>query len=234
MKVVLILIVLLTSHSVFAEKVTAERVLKALDLKDKNEIFNIIKEGHEQSNHLDGTTLILLSGLAFTVEDFQSAGVFHYQCMFRVDADIQIYPPKYKNRKNEIAKILVLIHKLNPVFNEYVFYHSDNLPKLIEPFSNWQPICDDSYDPGWIYEGEPDFKLCNKNFEDKIPDMVSVLQDRSKLLNHNEYNLLLMEIDGPSKNSDLSLDDVENIEIRMLAIEKELNIKGQITRKMDK
>lgn len=104
---------------------------------------------------------------------------------------------------------------------------------MIVPFSKWQPICDDSYDPGWIYDGEPDFKLCNKYFKDKIPSMVSVLQDRSILLNHEEYKLLLMEIEGPSPNSDLSLEDINNIENRMLAIEKELKIIGPITKKMD-
>ena len=227
------LLFVIISQIAFAEKLTAERVLKAFDLEDKNKVFNIIKEGHEQSNHLDATTLILLSGIAFTVEDFQSAGVFHYQCMFRVDVDLEIYPIKVKNRKNEIAKILALIHKLNSVFNEYVFYHPDNLPKLIEPFSNWLPKCDDTYDPGWIYVGEPDLKLCNKIFEDKIPRMVSVLQDRSILLNHTEYFELLTQIKGPNMNNDLSKDNIEVIENRMLEIEKELKIIGQITKKLD-
>jgi hypothetical protein len=44
----------------------------------------------------------------------------------------------------------------------------------------------------------------------------------------------LMEIGGPSKNNDLSLEDIKNIENRMLEIEKELKIQGQITRKRGK
>jgi hypothetical protein len=127
------------SYSAFAEKVTAERVLKALDSTDKNEISIIINEANQQSNNLDATTLILLSGLAFAIEDFESAGVFNYQCMLRLGVDVEVFPPKTKNRKNEVAKALAFIHKLTPVFNEYVFYRPGNLPKVIVQFSNWQP-----------------------------------------------------------------------------------------------
>jgi hypothetical protein len=230
-KLILLVFVFIT-HFAFAEKITAKKVLNTLDSTDQNEISIIIKQGVEQSKYLNGTTLILLSGLAFKNEDFENAGMFNYQCMVRVGVDIEVFPPRTKNRKNEVAKILALIHNLTPAFNEYVFYNPNNISKLIDPFSNWQPICDDSYDPGWIYEGEPDFKLCDELFEEKISGIASFLKDRSKLLNHKEYKLLLMEIEGPSRNSDLSLEDVENIENRMLAIEKELKIIGQITKNL--
>jgi len=231
---VIFLFFVIASYSAFAEKLTADRVLKALDSSDKNEISKIIKQGIEQSKYLNGTTLILLSGLAFAIEDFESAGVFNYQCMVRVGIDVEVFPPKTKNRKNKVAKILAYIHYLTPVFNEYVFYNPDVLPEVIEPFSNWQPICDDTYDPGWIYEVEPDFKLCNELFEDKISGIASFLKNRSKLLNNSEYFELLTQIKGPNKNDDISLTNIEVIENRMFAIEKELKIEGEITKKLDK
>ncbi len=230
----ILLVLIFISNFAFAEKVTAERVLSAFDSSDKNEVSVIIDDANQQANSLDATTLILLSGLALQIEDFKSSGVFYYQCMLRGVIDGETFPIKNKTLNNKLAKVSALIVKISPIFKEYIFYNPEIFSNVVEALPNWQPLCNETYDPGWVYEGEPDYKLCNEKFDRDLSGLISVLTERSTLLNHEEYNLLLMEIEGPSINSDLSIEDIENIENRMLAIEKELKIIGPITKKLDK
>lgn len=226
------LIVLLTGC---AEDLNSELIMKKVESSKPNELKLVIKQGMDQSEKLDSYSLILLSMASLKNGDNLSTELFLYQALLRAGVDREVYVPTETGGNSPTLALMALRQQISSALSYAEQKTPEQYQYLIDSLKNWKPICENQYNPGWVYEVIPDLQLCQSKFKELIEKNVSSMIQKKVLYEHSEYFTLLkkwqdLQMKLMFSQSTEPDEELINLQNKLIDIEKELGVKGEVTK----
>lgn len=220
-----------------AKDLNPELLMKKIETSNPDQLKTIIETGHNDSELLDSYSLILLSMASLKNTDSLGAELFLYKALLRAGVDRDVYVPTDTGGNSPLLALMALRQQITFALSEGANKSPKQYQYLIDSLKNWQPICDDSYNPGWDYEVTPDLQLCQSKFKELIDKNIDSMLQRKVLYEHPEYFTLLKKWQDLKMKSVFSQSKVPDKELitlqnKLIDIENELGVKGEVTKQL--
>lgn len=238
MKKKLILLLIMISTALFADKDTAlssESIMKIIEGKDKNKQVRLLNDVLLNDSYIDALGLMLTSGTAYQNGKKEDAAFLFYAGQIRFKSDMKNYTPKGKGGNSPAALLGAMSYQLGSVINPEIMREPVLYANVVKRLTNWDPQYSKDYSPGWEYESKPNKEDAYLSITKVKNERIEQMSDISLLLNDKEYFESFLVLQDYNMNMFKYIDDQdmtlkkEKAEAKMESIEKSKKLNGFIT-----
>ena len=185
-RIILLMVSLLWSGPVFSgEPPTKEQLEKMWEEGKRSEMVELVMAHFDQ---WDSVTLLATAASALQEQQLKQAAILYQAGKIRAKIDLEHYKSSKKGGNSPATGLGALISVLAQQINSHPALSMPTAYQVMaDRLTKWEPHYTSAYDPGWKYEGSPNFQEVQKEFDELKNQQVRHFQGLATLLSNEEY-----------------------------------------------